>query len=152
MAEIENLPLVITGLGLTVSILYYTLTLRNANKTRQAQLYMQVYNLITSREFVIADNKLMLEWSKEKFTKWTDFINKHGPEANMEDYLIFDQLGHVLEGMGVLVKHGLLDPQYVDDLISGIVFAYWETFRDVILDFRTIHNYPAAFDMTELLL
>ena len=35
---IEYLPLVLTGIGITVSILYYTSVLRNANKTQQMQL------------------------------------------------------------------------------------------------------------------
>jgi len=120
-------------------------------ETRQAQLYMQVYNIMASREFVVADNKLVLEWSKQKFTKWSDFIDKYGPDANREDYLVFDQLGHVIEGMGVLVKNGLLNVQYIDDLMGGIIIGYWDIFRDAILDFRKINNYPAAFDMTELL-
>ena len=120
-------------------------------ETRQAQLYMQVYNIMASREFVVADNKLVLEWSKQKFTNWADFMDKYGPEANREDYLIWDQMGHIIEGMGVLVKNGLLNVQYVDDLMGGLIIGYWDIFRDAILDFRKINNYPAAWDMTELL-
>ena len=120
-------------------------------ETRQAQLYMQVYNIMASREFVVADNKLVLEWSKQKFSNWADFIDKYGPNANREDYLIWDQMGHIIEGMGVLVKNGLLNVQYVDDLMGGLIIGYWDIFRDAILDFRKINNYPAAFDMTELL-
>jgi hypothetical protein len=51
MVQIEYLPIVLTGIGIIVSILYYTSVLRNANKTqqqqldtRQAQLFMQMYN------------------------------------------------------------------------------------------------------------
>jgi hypothetical protein len=47
---IEYLPLVLTGIGIIVSILYYSNVLRNANKTqqmqletRQVQLFMQMY-------------------------------------------------------------------------------------------------------------
>ena len=35
---IESLPLVLTGLGLTASIVYYENILNNANKTQQMQL------------------------------------------------------------------------------------------------------------------
>ncbi len=51
MIDYSTLAIVLTGLGLTASILYYTMVLRNANKTqqlaletRQAQLFMQMYN------------------------------------------------------------------------------------------------------------
>ena len=35
MIQIEYLPLVLTGIGIIASILYYTMVLRNANKTQQ---------------------------------------------------------------------------------------------------------------------
>jgi hypothetical protein len=38
MIEIEYLPIVLTGLGLNTSVLYYTMTLRNANNTQKMQL------------------------------------------------------------------------------------------------------------------
>ena len=38
---IEYLPLVLTGIGIIVSILYYTSVLRNSNKTRQYSTYIQ---------------------------------------------------------------------------------------------------------------
>ena len=65
MVQIENLPLVLTGFGLTASILYYTMTLRNANKTqqlalenRQAQLFMQLWSKATSNEGIEASRIL----------------------------------------------------------------------------------------------
>ena len=57
MASFEFLAVILTGLGLTVSILYYTTVLQNANKTqqsqletRQAQLYMQVFQELNSEK------------------------------------------------------------------------------------------------------
>ena len=43
MASFEFLAIILTGLGLTASIVYYTFTLQNTNKTRQTQLFMQLY-------------------------------------------------------------------------------------------------------------
>ena len=64
MASFEFLAIIFTGLGLIVSILYYTSILQNANKTRelqlqaqeqatetrQAQLLMQVYGSLYSEK------------------------------------------------------------------------------------------------------
>ena len=47
---IEYLPLVLTGIGIIVAIIYYTLTLRNTNKTRQAQLFMNLYSTYSTPE------------------------------------------------------------------------------------------------------
>ena len=38
---IESLPYLLTGVGIIVSILYYTSVLRNANRTRELQLKAQ---------------------------------------------------------------------------------------------------------------
>ena len=38
---IESIPYVLTGIGIIVSILYYTSVLRNANRTRELQLKAQ---------------------------------------------------------------------------------------------------------------
>ena len=65
MVQIENLPLVLTGLGLTASVLYYTMVLRNANKTRQMQLFMQFYSKLTDLNF-------HNEHTKIRNQSWTD--------------------------------------------------------------------------------
>ena len=46
----EYLPLVLTGLGLTASIVYYANVLANANKNRELQIFMDVFNSIKTRE------------------------------------------------------------------------------------------------------
>ena len=48
---IEFLPLVLTGLSITASIIYYSNTLANATKTRQTQLFMSLYDKYQSTEF-----------------------------------------------------------------------------------------------------
>lgn len=55
---IEYLPLVLTGIGLSVSIIYYASILKNANKTqrmqletRQVQLFMTINETRGSPEF-----------------------------------------------------------------------------------------------------
>ena len=58
MVSFEFLAVILTGLGLTASIVYYASILRNANKTqeiqletRQAQLYMEFYRDFKKKEF-----------------------------------------------------------------------------------------------------
>ena len=60
---IEYLPLVLTGIGIIVSILYYTSVLRNANKTREAQLFMQSYKETSTPELQqLAYELLSWQW------------------------------------------------------------------------------------------
>jgi len=52
MAWPEFLAIILTGLGLTASITYYAMVLRNANKTRQTQLFMNLFTQLRSKDFV----------------------------------------------------------------------------------------------------
>ena len=89
---IEYLPLVLTGLGLTASIIYYAKVLENANKTRalqlkaqeetletrKTQLYMSLYAVIQSHDF---GTRLytVLNWEWDNFN---DFESKYGLFSN----------------------------------------------------------------------
>jgi hypothetical protein len=82
---IDYLPLVLTGIGIIVAIVYYTLTLRNANKTqelqletRQAQLFMQIFN----RQYDIDQRKSIYLAQNIEYKDFDDFIEKYGPETN----------------------------------------------------------------------
>ena len=70
---IEFLPLVLTGLGLTASIVYYASVLRNQNKTRQTQLFLQFYNRLTDKQFFEEYKNLLNQ-------EWDDF------DDNLEKY------------------------------------------------------------------
>ena len=74
---IEYLPLVLTGIGIIASVLYYSSVLRNANKTRelqlkaqqqaeqtrQAQIFMQTHSRFQDPSFTKMYNEVMArEW------------------------------------------------------------------------------------------
>ena len=59
MVSLEIIALVLTGLSITVSIIYYANVLSNANKTQQltlenrnAQLLMRIYDKYTETELM----------------------------------------------------------------------------------------------------
>ena len=135
MIQIEYLALILTGLSITVSILYYTSVLKNANKTRQVQLFMNLYSTYASPEtqgrfrdlFTIEMNGLA-DWNKltedhEQFKSWGFFASYY-------------------EGMGVLVRDGFVDIELMVKLISGNAIWFWEKYRDGIYVLRESLNWP----------
>jgi len=50
MTSFEFLAIILTGLGLTASIVYYANVLSNANKTRKAQLFLSIYTITLQEE------------------------------------------------------------------------------------------------------
>jgi hypothetical protein len=155
MVQIENLPLVLTGLGLTASVLYYTMVLRNANKTqqqqletRQAQLFMELYREYRDPEF----RKMFTEVSTQ-FT-WeddADFRRKYSPEGNVDNYTIYSSVMSYFEGIGVLVKRGLIGIEIVYDLLALQIKSIWEKNREITYASREYLGMPTLWDDLEYL-
>ena len=114
MIQIEHLPVVLTGLGLTVSILYYTMNIRTANKARKGQLLMQAYARLDTPYRVEALMR-MFEWNFTTFDEFKESAYSHwGPI-----HIFF-------EGLAPLVRLGHIDIEYVAALIGGGLIKYWD--------------------------
>jgi hypothetical protein len=143
MVQVEYLPLVLTGIGLIASILYYTMVLRNQNRTRQAQLFMQVYNQYTMEKY-----KQWHEVSRWEWDDFDDFSDKYGDLENSQKWAAINGW---LEGLGVLVKSDLVPIGLVALFITGLIKQYWDTFGPIILEYRRRHNAPRGGSETEYL-
>jgi hypothetical protein len=80
-------------------------------ETRQAELLMQLYDRYNDTEFRKAYNKVL-------YTQWADYDDfnaKYGPESDVR--IALETINAFFEGVGVLVKRGLLDILYVEDLL-----------------------------------
>ena len=56
-----------------------------------------------------------------------------------------------LEGLGVFVKRGFMDPRLVDDLMSSYIVTYWQKFGPVTKEMRRRLNDPTAAEHIEYL-
>ena len=139
MASFEFLALILTGLGLTASIVYYANILRNANKTQQMQLFMQFYSKLTDHNFHDEHTRIR----NRTWNDLDDYVEKYGTGPNLLDVY--------LEGIGLLVKRKEIDIQFVDDLMSGIILDYWGSHREIILAFRERIGQPQIGEWTEFL-
>jgi hypothetical protein len=172
-----TLPIILQFLqtaGILVGIIYYITIMRNqqrtreltlesqelarkaqeqslkaqeqALETRQAQLFMQLYNRYQEVEF-------WKNWWEIRSWEWDDpedFWRKYGPENQME-YIKWFSVSTVLEGIGVLIKRGYIDPYLVDDIMSLSSIGYWERFGEVILYGRKQYNWPQLWEYCEYL-
>ena len=154
MASFELVALILTGLGLIVSILYYTFTLQNSNQTqkqqletRQAQLFMDIYNHWNTPEFW----KNFWTIMDLEYTDYDNYIEKYGRHTDPEGYSKIMSLFSFYEGLGVLVKRGLIDPYFVDDLLGGTIVYYWEKMMPIFREMRVRTDYPQVATMIEYL-
>ena len=147
MIQIEYLPIVLTGVGIIASVLYYAMVLRNANKTRQAQLFMSIFNTFSSKQYQRDREQMLIVW---EFEGYEDFFSKYGVEVNPEDHAIWDMFCSHFEGIAVLVKRGLIDPRLVYDLMYGSIIMFWEKFEPVLLGMREMGS-PKTWEDLEAL-
>jgi hypothetical protein len=151
---LQTISIVLTGLTLSVAAIYYMLTLRytrmnmkNTLETRQIQLFMTLYNRFDELEFQKLWNEIM-GWQWEDFD---DFWEKFGSETNLEDFSKITTVSNFFEGIGVILNRKLIEPNLVDDLMSGFILRFWEKIQPIALEYRKRYRWPSAWEWVEYL-
>ena len=144
MVDTTTIGVIVTATSAVIGLIYYIFTARTTLQTRQAQLFMQLYS----------------KWQDKEFNKSKHFVMTY-PIRSYEDYegifrdeekgTTFRVVGTFLEGLGVLVKRGLVDKRFVDDMMSGDIIGFWEKYREVVFEERRRMNYPQALEWAEYL-
>ena len=135
----------LTLISLTIGVVYHIMTLRNTRKnqemqleTRQAQLFMQIYQEMSSPEHYIRSNELLtMEWED-----FDDYYRKYGSVNNPKAFALRSSMWYRLNGVGLLVKAGLIDVDRVYDLMSTTILWQWEKWRDILIRIREQYNIP----------
>ena len=146
MVSLEVVAILLSGISISASLFYYATVLRNQNETRQAQLFMNIIEVYTAKEYR-RDVGNLLSW---EWTDHDDYMNKYGSRTNVEDFIVFNSAQQWLEGIGVLVRRGLIDPELVFDLMYGWVILFWEKFLPVFKVFREEHGPKMVEDLEYL--
>lgn len=100
---------------------------------------MQIHDRFQSPEFAKNLGDLIFNW---KWRDFDDYMSKYGAEADIEKYTTRTSVGSYFEGLGVLVKRGLIDPYMVDDLLSAPIIMYLEKMMPILREWRKRINYP----------
>ena len=148
MADLQTLSLVLTGIGLIIALTYYALTLRNANRTRQADMLMRLHSEWGNQYHQDAAwTVLSLD-----FGDYREFESKYGPvtegkEVHMELY----RVGWFFNGLGVLLHKGLADIDLIVELFGYMVIWQWEIIEPVITAGRELYGQPKTLEWYEYL-
>jgi hypothetical protein len=81
MASFEFIALILTGLGLTASIVYYASVLRNSNKTQQLALETRRLQIIMDLDQEMKSFETynrIIELLNMQWTDYEDFERKYG--------------------------------------------------------------------------
>lgn len=138
MINIQTISVSLAALSILIAATYYTLTVRNQNRTRQAQLFMQIYGVFRTEEF--QDNFTeILSW---KWNDYDDFLEKYGPTTNPNAWRSLGSVAGYFEGIGLMVNKKLIDISLVENLMSTHIIFFWEKIRPLSADMRRRLNRP----------
>ncbi len=161
LSLLQSVSYIAGAIGVCVAAVYYVLNLRitqrnqelslksqhQADETRQAQLFMPIYSTFYSEWW----HRARMSFWDAKFDGYDDYVAKYGPQANPDEYILHSRVETYLEGIGVLVKRGLIDPSFVDDLMSSAITTFWEKFGPSWLEYRVRMNHPQRGEYVEYL-
>jgi len=147
MIQIEYLPLVLTGVGLTASIFYYASVLRNANRNRELQIFMDIFKSISTEE----NQRTWAELLNAEFTDYEDYFNKYDSSINPAHYGKRGSIWWNYNAVGFLLKKGHISIDVVLDLIGTQAVLLWDKWGEIILQVRENQNISSYFTGFEYL-
>ncbi|MES0325300.1 MAG: hypothetical protein ABUK18_05405 [Candidatus Bathyarchaeia archaeon] len=147
MASYEFPAIILTGLGLSASILYYSMTIQNQSKTQKLQIIKEIWDWISDEEgykkFIIL---MQMTW-----TDYEDFQHKYGSLTNPEAYAQRFSVWSKMNGLGYMVKEGAIDIESVYDHSAGRIMWMWDKFGSIIIRDREILSAGYLFKWWEYL-
>jgi hypothetical protein len=118
---------VVTIFGVIAGFGYYVLTVRNNQRnqrlqleTRQAQLFMQIYNVSHNDPSYLEAQRRCFELEINSYEEYLKI------QENEDDRKALARVGMFYEGLGVLVKEGYVSIRLVALLMTGTTRMLWE--------------------------
>ena len=142
---IETVALVLTGLSITASIVYYAMVLRNTSKARQRDLIIQRYQAM-SIEYM----KIYREVSNYEFKNWEEWQEKYGRWDNPDADAKWLYIMLVFNMAGIILKENLGEADLIFQLYNeSVVIQLWEQFRDIVKEVRKAVQNPLFLEPFE---
>lgn len=148
----------IQTVGILVGIIYYLTIMRNTQKTRelalkaqeqaletrQAQLFMQWYNRFAASTMDVNSLDVFRDSHFENAEEWMNLMDTDEKfNKTMRSHGMF------FEGIGVIVKEGLLNVRWIALMWGGATTKFWAKIEPVIEELREYYEYPRMWSETE---
>jgi hypothetical protein len=141
--DVTSFSIIIASASVVIGMILAILQLRDQNMTRQAQLFMGVYEQFNSSE--------TLKWLFRTVDDFEDCEPGTEPAILEDNIESFYSVMAFFEGVGVLVRKKLIDVHLVADLISGPTIRLWTSVRDYVELERERLKRPQVWEWTEYL-
>lgn len=147
MIDAQTISMVIAAVSIVIGATYYMGVLRNSNRTRQAQLYMQIFDKLNTKEFIRTWLEVMYHQDWKDAEEWE---SKYGPATNLDAATKLFSVGMLYETIGMLVSEKLIDPSLVFRENPWAAAETWEKLEPVVRGIRQTAD-PKFWDSFEYL-
>jgi hypothetical protein len=132
--------------GILVGILYYILTLRNQQKSRQAHMLHSMWEPRRNEELMRCFRDIQhADWSD-----WEDYRQKYNWYTNPEFFAKFTSFGNLFDGIGFMAQRGFYNLNDLYDYGGDGVVVLWRKFESIIPEIRRVGN-PKQWEWWEYL-
>jgi hypothetical protein len=147
MVDVQTISVALASAGVLAASIYYIWQIRHQTKLRQTDIIVRLFSTYMSDEFRDALAKV---WNL-KFENYEDYVKKYGFMWTSEDPVpkTVSKVCVFFNGIGVLVRRGLVDVDIVDDLLG--TERTWQRLKPIIEGIKKQHNWPEYFKDFEYL-
>ena len=122
---LQSVSYIAAALGVFIAAIYYVMNLRVAIKTREAQLFMQVFDRFREKDFWEGINETRKDEFNE-FLEWTQ------TKMSFDEFNKLNAISAYFEGVGVLLKRGYIDVDLINDFMPITILTYFENIKPYI--------------------
>lgn len=120
--------------GILVGIFYYIMTLRNAQKSRDAQIFLQFSNRAGTEKW----SKGIDHIRQLEFSSYEDMVKYR--ENNPDEWSDIRYVFNILEDFGGLVRGGYLNINIVATTSSVLIILVWEKIQPAADELRETYS------------
>jgi hypothetical protein len=126
MVTVETISIVFTGLSVSLAVFYYINTLRYQSRARKTEMFMRLFERRNTTEVT----RNFFRHMQTQWDDYEDYMQKYDSAVNPESAAIRNSHWAWYDGLGLLLRDGLVDRETVYSL-QGIpcllVWFKWET-------------------------
>jgi hypothetical protein len=126
--EIQAAYYMVAATGVMIAALWYTWNYQNMNRSRRIQMFMQIYQQITSESHM----KSWIDVINMEWKDYEDFERKYGSDNNPENFAKRYSLSYMYSGIGYLLKERQIDIDTAYQLGSPVFVWYWKKLEPIM--------------------
>lgn len=147
--DVAIASIVVACMSVVVASVLAVLQLRHQNETRQAQLFMDIYDEFYNPKWHRSWMELVYVVQDE------EMIDSDGIpiflKGEIDKYVGASALASYFEGIGLLVKKGLIDIELVAELMSTPLIFVWQRVEELVKRVRELTGRPQIYEWFEYL-